>query len=175
MLSFTAEIRTARKLQSQTAPWPHSTTTSTEDSSAEWDGSESETLLSASVLPSREPCESIGNEMKWNEMKWNDEQVKWYQDLEKYNEVPASRLGRVRKQAGKLAAVAWMVATARGTNPKKLEEEYKSKPWEPGDMLSPWTQFDPHPTYSVKDGYEAFSELCRLRFLGDSDGGTWIY
>lgn len=31
------------------------------------------------------------------------EQVKWYQDLEKYNEVPASRLGRVRKQAGKLA------------------------------------------------------------------------
>ena len=103
------------------------------------------------------------------------EQVKWYQDLEKYNEVPASRLGRVCKQAGKLAAVAWMVATARGTDPKKLEEEYKSKPWEPGDMLSPWTQFDPHPTYSVKDGYEAFSELCRLRFLGDSDGGTWIY
>lgn len=69
--------------------------------------------LSASVLPSRESCESIGNEMS--------KQVKWYQDLEKYNEVPASRLGRVRKQAGKLAAVAWMVATARGTNPKQLE------------------------------------------------------
>jgi hypothetical protein len=102
------------------------------------------------------------------------EQDKWYQDLDKFNEVPASRLGRVCKEIGKRAAIVWMVITSIGTDPEKLGEEYKSKYWKPGDMMTVWTQFDPHPTYSQEEIREAF-EVQSRDACKDSDGGTYIF
>jgi hypothetical protein len=79
----------------------------------------------------------------------------------------------IGRQIVDLIQVGVMIATMKGTNLKKLKKK-NSEYWKPGDLLTPWTQFDPHPTYSQKEAYEAFEEQARDA-LGDSDGGIYIF